>query len=157
MVLTVLKTRYVTQVEGPNIIYRVACAPSRHLQRGVLPPGSRPFEERPVLCHRLDDGVCHARHLGGEHRHRLAVTIGIVRVPGGVSSELVAEAIVALTRGDLGSHPESAAQAGVAVLGQLRAIPERARLAGREIKAAELEELAMMAEAAKIAGFGEDG
>jgi hypothetical protein len=50
---------------------------------------------------RLDDGVCYARHLGGERRHRLAATVGIVRVPSDVSSELVGEAIVALTRGDL--------------------------------------------------------
>ena len=28
------------QVEGPNIIYRVACAPSRPVQREVLPPGT---------------------------------------------------------------------------------------------------------------------
>ena len=113
-------------MEGPNIIYRVAFAPSRHLQRGVLPPGIRPFEERPVLCPRLDDGVSHTRHLGGERRHRLAATVGIVRVPGDISSELIAEAVVALTRGDLGSHPEGPAQARIAVLGQLRAATERA-------------------------------
>jgi hypothetical protein len=115
-----------TQVEGPNIIYRVARrAPSRHLLRGVHPPGIRPFEERPVLCPRLDNRVSHARHLGGERRHRLAATVGIVRVPGDISSELVAEAVVALARGDLGSHPEGAAQARVAVLGQLGATAER--------------------------------
>jgi hypothetical protein len=59
--------------------------------------------------------VSHARHLGGERRHRLATTIGIVRVPGDISSELVAEAIVALTRGDLGSHPEGPAQARIEI------------------------------------------
>jgi len=144
-------------VEGPNIIYRVALAPSRHLQRGVLPPGIRPFDKRPVLCPRLDDGVSHARHLGGERRHRLAATVGIVRVLGYISSELIAEAVVALTRGDLGSHPEGAAQARVAVLGQLGAATERARLAGCEIEAAKLQKLAMVTEAAQITGLGQNG
>lgn len=145
-------------MEGPNIIYRVARrAPSRHLQRGVLPPGIRPFEERPVLCPRLDDGVSHTRHLGGERRHRLAATVGIVRVPGGVPSELIAEAVVALTRGNLGSHPEGAAQTRVAVLGQLGAATKRARLTRCEIETAELQELSMMVEATQITGLGQDG
>lgn len=42
-----------------------------------------------------------ARRLGGECGHRLTAAIGVVRVPGDISSELVAEAVVALTRGDL--------------------------------------------------------
>lgn len=33
------------QVEDPNIIYRVAVAPSRPLQRGVLPPGTAPSKK----------------------------------------------------------------------------------------------------------------
>src|SRR5690606_16476139 len=110
VVLTILKTRYAPRWKARTLSTGSRDAPSRHLQRGVLPPGVRPFEERPVLCSRLDDGVSHARHLGGERRHRLAATIGIIRVPGYISSELVAEAVVALTRGDLGGHPEGAAQ-----------------------------------------------
>ena len=47
-------------------------------QRGVLPSGVRPFDERTVLGSRLDDGVRDARHLGGECSHRLAAAIRVV-------------------------------------------------------------------------------
>jgi len=56
----------------------------------------------------------------------LSQTVGIVRVPGSVSFELVAEVVDALTRGDVGSYPEGAAQACVAVPGGLGATAERA-------------------------------
>lgn len=81
VVPTVLKMRYECQMEGPNIIYRVAAA-----QRGVLPSGVRPFKERTVLGSRLDDGVRNARHLGGERGHRLAAAIRIVGMPGDIAS-----------------------------------------------------------------------
>src|SRR3546814_12085963 len=42
-------------------------------QRGVLPSGVRPFNERTVLGSRLDDGVHDAGHLGGESGHRLEI------------------------------------------------------------------------------------
>lgn len=83
-------------MEGPNIIYRVALAPSRHLQRGVLPPGIRPFQERPVFCSRLNDGMRHTCHLGSERGHLLATSIGIIRVTSHIAAELVAETVVAL-------------------------------------------------------------
>lgn len=50
-------------------------------QRGVLPSGVRPFDERTVLGSRLDDGMRDARHFGGERGHRLATAIGVVGCP----------------------------------------------------------------------------
>ena len=78
-------------------------------QRGVLPSGVRPFDERTVLGSRLDDGVRDARHLGGECSHRLAAAIRVVAVAGNIAAKLVAETVVALADGDLGRHPEGAA------------------------------------------------
>jgi hypothetical protein len=85
--------------------------------------------------------VSHSRQLGGQQRHRLAPTIVIVRVPGDILSKLVAKAVVALTSGDLSSHPEGPAQSRVAVFKQLRAAAKRARLAGGEIQTAKLQKL----------------
>lgn len=73
------------------------------------------------------------------------------------SDNVLCREAAALTRGDLGSHPEGPAQARVAVLGQFGAAAERTRLAGREIEVAELQELAMMVEAPQITGLGQDG
>ena len=95
----------------------------------------------------------HPRHLGGERGHRLATAISIVRVTGNIAAELVAKAVVALARGDLRRHPERSAQPGIAVLRQLGPTAEGAGLAGSEVEAAELQELAVMAEPAQVAGF----
>jgi hypothetical protein len=35
----------------------------------------------------FNDGVCHPRHLGGERRHCLTSTIGIVGMPGTGSAD----------------------------------------------------------------------
>jgi len=85
-------------------------------QRGVLPSGVRPFDERKVLGSRLDDGMRDARHLGGERGHRLATAIRIVGMPGDIAPHLIAEAVVALTDRDLRRHPECAPQPGIAIL-----------------------------------------
>ncbi len=78
-------------------------------QRGVLPSGVRPFNERTVLGSRLDDSVRDARHLGGECGHGLAAAIRVVSMAGNIATKLVAEAVVTLTDGDLSCHPEGAA------------------------------------------------
>src|SRR3546814_10661826 len=57
-------------------------------QRGVLPSGVRPFNERTVLGSRLADGVHDAGHLGGESGHRVAASIRIVGMPGNIAPEL---------------------------------------------------------------------
>ena len=77
-------------------------------QRGVLPSGVRPLKERAVLGPRLDDGVCDGRHLGGQSGHRLTAAIRVVGMSIHVTAELVAEAVVALARSNLCSHPEGA-------------------------------------------------
>jgi hypothetical protein len=88
----------------------------------------------------------HPRHLGGERGHRLATAIGIIGVTGNIAAELIAEAVVGLPSGDLRRHPERPAQPGIAVLRQFGPAAECAGLAGGEVEAAELQELAMMAE-----------
>ena len=98
----------------------------------------------------------HPRHLGGKRGHRLATAIGIVHVTGNIATKLVAEAVVTLARGDLRCHPERSAQPGIAVLRQLGPTAERAGLAGSEVEAAELQELAVMAEPPQVSGFGQD-
>lgn len=69
-------------------------------QKGGLPSGVDPFNERTVLGSRLDDGVYNARHLGGECDHRFAAGIRIITVAGDIAPELITEAIVPLTDGD---------------------------------------------------------
>ena len=125
-------------------------------QRGVLPSGVRPFEERAVLGSRLDDGVRDARHLGGECSHCLASAIRVAGVSFHVSTQLIAKAVVALASGDLCGHPESAAQPSIAILGKLGPTAEGTGLAGREVESAELQELAVMAEPPQVSGLGQD-
>ena len=98
-----------------------------------------------------------ARHLGGDCGERLAPEMLVLGILGDVSAIMFPECVVALPDRDLGRQPEGAPQSGVAELGQLGLAAEGAGLMGREIEPAELEELAMMAKAAQIAGLGENG
>ena len=90
--------------------------PHGSTERGS-PTWYRTLDEGPVVATGLDDGVHHARHLGGDRGQRLAPQVGVVPVP------------------------------RVAVLRQLGPAAGRARLLGREVEPAELQELAVMAEA----------
>ena len=96
------------------------------------------------------------RHFGGDGDigHALAVCTGGITPE--ISFELVAEAVLAQPDGHGSGHPKDAAQPCVAVLRQLGGSAELARLLGGEIEAAELEELAMMVEAAQVACFSKD-
>ena len=76
---------------------------------------------------------------------------------GYVALELVTEAVLPLPDGHLSSQPERTPEPGVAVLRQLGLAAEGAGLLGGQIKAAELQELSVMAEAAQIAGLSQDG
>jgi hypothetical protein len=98
----------------------------------------------------------HACHLGshGDIRHALAVGAGGITPE--ISFELVSEAVLTQPHSHGGGHPKGATETRVAVFRQLGGSPELSRLLGREIEATELEELAMMVEAAKVAGFGQD-
>ena len=130
--------------------------PHGSTERGS-PTWYRSLDEGPVVVTTFDDGVHHARHLGGDRGQRLAPQVGIVPIAGDVALELVAEAVLPLPDGDLSSQPQGPAQAGVAVLRQLGLAPEGAGLLGGQIKPAELQELPVMAEAAQIAGLSQDG
>ena len=94
-----------------------------------------------------------ARHLGGNGCERLALEIGVVAIPRDIALVLGAKAIVALANGNLGGNPESTPQTGIAILRELCLTSELARLMGRQIEAAELEKLAMVTKAAKVASF----
>ena len=105
----------------------------------------------------LDDGVHHARHLGGDRGQRLAPRVGIVPVAGDVALELVAEAVLSQPGGDLARQPEGAPQPGVATLRQPALAAEGAGPLGREVEPAELQELAVVPEAPQVPGLGQDG
>ena len=104
----------------------------------------------------LDDPMGHTRHLGGYGDIGHAFAIGTGGITPEISFELVSEAVLGLTHGDCSCHPEGATQACVAVLRQLGGTAELSGLLGREIETAELEELAVMVEAAQISRFGKD-
>lgn len=121
------------RAEDPNIIYEVAWfsrASTALTERGPS-TRRRPFEEGPVVCPAFDDCVNHARHLGGNGGQRLALEVGTGPIPCDVALELVPEAVLLLTDGDLGGHPESASKASIAELRQLGLSPEDARLMRR--------------------------
>ncbi len=105
-----------TQVEDPNIIYRVdpgrPHGPSREGFFHLDPS----FEEGPVVGTSLDEGVSDARHLGGDGGKRLAPEILIVAILGDMALELVAEAVIPLADCDLSGHPKRSTQAGIAEL-----------------------------------------
>jgi hypothetical protein len=96
-------------------------------------------------------------HLGGNCSECLATEIRAVAIPGDVTFELVAEAVLALTDGNLTGNPEAPSQASIAELGEPGLSAVLAGLLGREIEAAELQELPMMTEPSQIAGLRQDG
>lgn len=98
-----------------------------------------------------------ARHLGGNGSERLAPEIRVVAIPRDVALVFGPEAVVALTNGNLGGDPEGAPQSRIAEFRQLRLAAELSGLVGREIEAAELQELTMITKATEIAGLGKYG
>jgi len=100
--------------------------------------------------------VYDTRHLGGNGSERLAPEIGIVAILCDVALEFVTEAILLLPYRNLAGDPERAAQAGITVLRQSGLAPILTGLLCREIKPAELQKLAMMAEPPEITPFRKD-
>ena len=98
-----------------------------------------------------------SRKAGGDCGIRLAAQMGVLRILGDVTLELITEAVGLLHDGHLTCHPEGSAQPGIAVFGQLGLATECARLAGSKVHPAELQELPIMAETAQIASVGQDG
>ncbi len=92
--------------------------PQRHLQSGVLPPGTASFEEGAVICLGLDDRMCGACDRCGNGSECLALQVRIAVISGDVSFILVAEAVLALPNGDLSRHPECPSQPGISKLGE---------------------------------------
>ena len=111
------------------------------------PAWHRSFEEGPIIGTCPDDGMCSARHLGGDSSQRLTLQIGIVTIACNVALVLGSETVVALANGDLCRDPERTPKTRVAELGELRLAAELARLVGRQVEATELQELAVMTEA----------
>ncbi|AXC15939.1 hypothetical protein ACPOL_6727 (plasmid) [Acidisarcina polymorpha] len=95
----------------------------------------------------------HTYHLGshGDIRHALAVGTGGITPE--ISFELVLETVLTQPDSHGGRHPKGATETRVSVLRQLGGSPELSRLLGREIETTELEDLAMMVEAAEILLF----
>ena len=127
MVLTVLNTRCRSRQETRALSTGSWFSrPHGSAERGS-PTWYRPLDEGPVVGTGLDDGVHHARHLGGDRGQRLAPQVGIVPVAGDVALELVAEAVLPLPDGHLPSQPKRTPEPGVAVLRRLvwpRKVPD---------------------------------
>ena len=98
-----------------------------------------------------------ARHLGGDGGDRLAAEMLVVGILGDVAAVARLEGVLALPDRRLGGEPEGSSQANVAELGQPRLAAEHTGLMCSKVEPAELQELAMMAETTKIAGFGQYG
>lgn len=105
----------------------------------------------------FERGVYRARHLGRDGGVGLAVQMGIVAVPRDVAFELVTEAVGAFEYSNLSSHPEGSAKSRIAVFRDAALAAEHVGLHGCEIHATELQDLAVMAETARIAGLRQDG
>ena len=89
------------QAEDPGIIYRVADPAERGSSAWY-----RPIEEGTIIRTGPNDGMCGARHLGGNRCQRLALEIGIVAITDDIALILNSKAVVALTDGDLRGNPE---------------------------------------------------
>ena len=83
--------------------------------------------------------------------------MSVLPILGDVTLELVTEAIGLLHDGHLTSHPERAAQSGIAVFGQLGLASECAGLDGCKVHPTKLEELPVRPEAAQVASLSQDG
>ncbi len=62
---------------------------------------NRPLNEGPVIVTAFNDRVHNTSHLCGDGCERLAAQVRIMPVPGHIAIELVTEAVLALTNGDL--------------------------------------------------------
>ncbi len=124
------------QVEGWVIIYEILTASTARARRL--------FHLAPPL-HGSNSDIGHV----------LAISAGGVTPE--ISFKLVTKAVLGLAHGDCCSHPEGPTQPCVAVLRDISGAAKLGRLLCRQIEATELGGLAMMAEAAQIAGFSQDG
>ncbi len=109
------------RAEDPNIIYEIAWvsrASTAPTERGSS-TRRRPFEEGPLLVAAFDDRVNHARHLGGNGCERFALEIGVVPIFRDIAFVFFSKAVLLLADGDLGGHPERAAQFCVSELREL--------------------------------------
>ena len=72
------------------------------------PTWHRLLKEGTVIGTAFDDSVDDAGHLGGNSGERLAPQIRVVPIASNVTLELVAEAVLPLANGHLGSEPQGA-------------------------------------------------
>jgi hypothetical protein len=69
-----------------------------------------------------------ARHFGSDGAQGLAPQVPVVAILGDVTPEVIAEAVLTLTDGDLGGQPKGPAQTGIAELRQPGLTTELSRL-----------------------------
>ena len=106
------------QAEDPSIIYRVADAPSRLLRRGVLPLGIGASKKGRYSVLVLITAWAVRAIFAVTAVSALRLRSAIFAIPGDVTLELGAKAVVALADGDLRRDPEGPAQPGIAEFGQ---------------------------------------
>ena len=112
-----------------------------------------PTARRTIIGSGADDRVRDARHLGDDGGDRLAAEMLVVGILGDVAAVARLEGVLALSDRYLGGEPERSSQASVAELRQPRLAAEHAGLVCRKVEVAEFQELAMVTEAAQVAGF----
>lgn len=103
-----------------------------------------------------DQRVRDPRHLGGDGDTGFAFAIGAKGIGPHVAVELGPKTVFAHAHGHAGGHLEGGAETRVPVLGQIRETPELTKLQSCKVESTELEELAVVSEAAQVAGLGQD-
>jgi hypothetical protein len=90
------------------MIYEVLAASTARAE-SALPLWSRHFMEAAVVGSGLNDPVCDTRHLGRDSHIGHGLTIGTGWITPEILFELVSKAVLCLTHGDGGRHPEDTA------------------------------------------------
>lgn len=131
--------------------------PPRLMSERGLSVWAHPLEEGVIGFAVTDHRVNGAHHLCRDRGVGFAAQMTVVSVLRDVALEFVPEAVGPLENGRLAGHPECAAQPGIAILRDPALTAEHAGLHGGHMRAAELQELAVMPEPTQVASLGQDG
>jgi len=104
----------------------------------------------------LNYGIDHSCHLGGHRSQGFAVAVRVARVGAEISFVLIAEGVLVHPHGALAGHPEDHPQSFIAAFGKSFAALALPRLVLGQVQSAVLQKLAVMPEAAQIAGLGQN-
>ena len=145
-----------SQAKDPNIIYEVGSRlHGSHRERSFRL--GRPFKEGTIGLAAFYDRMRGSRDLCGDSSIGFAPDMGVMPIMGDVSLKLISKRIGSLHDSDLRCHPEGAPEARISIFSKLCLPSEHTRLVRREIHAAELEKLTVVAKTPEVSGFSENG